>query len=125
MPVPTVPASASNGVVATGAGGGAVVVGRVVGGGVVVVVVEAGGVLVGVVLGAGVVVGVVVGLGAVAAPGGVRVNASRRTPFSRFATTSVCEPALRLSVGPVIHVQSCGRCSARSAPASSRRRRRR
>jgi hypothetical protein len=104
MPVPTVPASASNGVVATGAGGGAVLV-VVVGGGVVVVVVGAGGVLVGVVLGAGVVVGVVVGLGVVAAPGGVRVNASRRTPFSRFATTSVCVPALRLSVGPVIHVQ--------------------
>ena len=69
------------------------------------------------------VVGVVVGLAAAAAPGGVKVNASRRTPFSRFATTSVCEPALRLSVGPLTHVQLVrallGTVSARVEPPST------
>ena len=85
---------------------------------------EVGGKLVGVVLTVAVVVAVVVGLGGVAAGlGGVRLNASRRTPFSRFATTSVCGPALRFSVGPLIHVHAVrallGTVSTRVEPLSS------
>src|SRR5690349_17655615 len=106
MPALRVPASASNGVVAVGT------VGAVEVGGAVVVVVVAGaevvvgGVVVGSVVVVGRVVGRVVGAGVAAAPAlGVTVNASRRTPFSRLATTSVCAPALRFSVGPVTHVQ--------------------
>ena len=85
-----------------GAVGGAVVVV----GGVVVVVGDgrwSSACVVGtaVVVGAGVVVG---SAGRAPRRGGVTVNASRRTPFSRFATTSVCGPALRFSVGPLTHV---------------------
>ena len=81
-------------------GGGVVVAAGVVVGGGVVGALLAGDVLVGA-------AGVVVGAGVVvAAPGGVKVNASRRTPFSRLATTSVCVPALRFSVGPLIHVHA-------------------
>src|SRR5689334_9830562 len=117
MPAVRVPASASNGVVAVGT------VGAVEVGGAVLVLV-AGTAVGGVVVGGAVVVGSVIGARAAAAAAfGVTVNASRRTPFSRLATTSVCVPAVRFSVGPVTHVQfvraRLGTVSTRVEPPSS------